>query len=962
MQNFAVSPDARGSLRQRSCTPPSSARSAPVLYGRGAEEQAIGEVLARARGGRSGVLVIRGEAGIGKSALLEQAAREAADMAVLRGSGVETEAELPFAGLHMILRTVLGRLGNLPPPQAAALRGALALPGGEDRAVDDRFLVGLGVLTMLSELAEEQPLLCLIDDAQWLDRASADALFFAARRLDAEGIAMLFAARDDGHAFDVPGLPVLRLGGLDDKAASELLTAHAGRLRSRVRDRVLQEAAGNPLALIELPAVLTPEQRSSGLTPHAFHIGTVSPTSRVHDAYRIRLLRLPEATQAVLLLAAADDTADLDAITRAAEVLGFSLADLEPAERAGLVQVGEGGVTFRHPLLRAAAYHGATLSLKLAAHRALAQVLPGDENADRRAWHRAAASVGPDDEVAADLESAAERARIRTGYAAASSAYLRAAQLTAHRESRARRLVAAAEAAAEAGDMERADDYAAQATRSGTDPRVIARAARIRAVLEFDQGSPREAHGILVSAAGSIAAEEPGAAASMLIEAVRNALYAGDHAPAQEAVVLLTAMSLPDGAPPPPFISALAGLADILAVNPARGVPRIREWLTVPPKSHKITADRFLAAAMALIVGDDEATYARTTSNTADCREQGVVGLLPMALHGLALAQIQRGRHRDAADSAAEGLRLAEDTGQRARAWHLRVILSWLAAVAGEEDRCRSLAGESVGYAARHQFTLAAAWGTWALALLDLSNGDAGAALSRLESAVDTGTYHPVIATLYAPDQVEAAVRLGQPDRAHEAAVRFREWAVATGRPWAAAVAARCRGLLSAGHEAERFFAEAVRLHELGGRPFEHARTRLAYGEWLRRERRRIDARIQLRAALETFSEIGAAPWADRARAELRATGALVVAAEDSAEPVSQLTSQELQVVRLAALGRTNREIAAQLFLSPRTVGYHLYKAYPKLGIGSRTELAGLDLGDQDSALGQFRLEVQSHN
>jgi DNA-binding CsgD family transcriptional regulator len=729
-------------------------RSLSALYGRRAEEQAIDGVLTRARDGRSGALVIRGEAGIGKTALLEYAAAAAApDMAVMRGGGVESEAELPFAGLHLILRPVLHRIGDLPPTQAAALRGALALPGSEGgRAAADRFLVGLGVLTLLSELAEDRPLLCLIDDAHWLDHASADALFFAARRLDAEGIAMLFAARD-GHILAAQGLAALWLGGLDDKAATELLTVHAGVLAPGVRDRVMQEAAGNPLALIELPAMLS------------------------------------------------------------------------------------------------------------------------------------------------------------------------------------------------AGQMERARDFAAEAARFGTDSRVLARAARIRAVLEFDQGSPRAANAILVAAAGSIAAEEPTAAASLLVEAVRNAHFAGDPATAQEAVAQLMAMSLPEGRPPP-FIGALAGLADLLAANPARGVPRIRDWLAAPPPAAAGTVGRFLGAAMALWAGDDVAAHERITSVITDCREQGAIGLLPMALHGLSITQIQRGRLRDAADSAAEGLRLAEDTGQWARLWHLRGILSWLAAVAGDADRCRGLAEDSVGPAVKHGVTVAAAWGNWALALLDLVTGAASAALNRLESAADAGTYHPQVATMYAPDLVEAAVRAGQPDRAQDPAAGFGEWAAATGQPWAAAVAARCRALLSADGSAEQHFAEAVSFHALGGRPLEHARTRLVYGEWLRRERRRVDARLQLEVALTIFSEAGAGPWAERARTELRATGVPAVAAAGGKGLASRLTAQELQVVRLAALGRTNREIAAQLFLSPRTVGFHLYKAFPKLGIGSRAELNRLDLGE----------------
>jgi DNA-binding CsgD family transcriptional regulator len=349
---------------------------------------------------------------------------------------------------------------------------------------------------------------------------------------------------------------------------------------------------------------------------------------------------------------------------------------------------------------------------------------------------------------------------------------------------------------------------------------------------------------------------------------------------------------------------------------------------------------------MALWAGDDAAAHQKITSVITDCREQGAIGLLPMALHGLSITQIQRGRLRDATDSAAEGLRLAQDTGQWARLWHLRGILSWLAAVAGDADRCRGLAEDSLGPAVKHGVTVAAAWGNWALALLDLGTGAAGAALNRLESATDAGTYHPQVATMYAPDLVEAAVRAGQPDRAQDAAVRFGEWAAATGQPGAAAVAARCRALLSADGSAERQFAEAVSFHALGGRPLEHARTRLVYGEWLRRERRRAHARLQLEVALTIFSEAGAEPWAERARTELRATGVRAVAAAGGSGLASRLTAQELQVVRLAALGRTNREIAAQLFLSPRTVGFHLYRAFPKLGIGSRAELNRLDLGE----------------
>ncbi|MFF4988939.1 ATP-binding protein [Streptosporangium saharense] len=875
-----------------------------MLYGRAAEQAVIDRLLSEARAGRSGALLVRGEPGIGKTALLDHAAA-GGDMRVIRGTGIESEAELPFAGLHLLLRPVLDRLDALPEQQERAVRAAFGLAAVQ---AGDRLLVGLAVLSLLSELAEDGPLLVLVDDAQWLDRASTDALLFAARRLDAEGIALILAARDP---FTAQGIAELPLRGLDASAAAALLGPDIDPV---TRFRVLAEAQGNPLALIELPRTASGD-------------GTAPPlTDRVQHAFLGKVRQLPEATQGLLAVASAEETGDLRVVLRAAAGFGDFLEDLHPAESADLVRVEAGTVTFRHPLVRAAVYQGIPPSLRLAVHGALAEALDGPEDSDRRAWHLAMAATGPDEEVAAELERTAARASGRSGHAAAASAYERAARLSLRPDTRARRLTLAAETAAWAGQLDRTAAFVEQGTRLLAvlpDKTLGARLTHARATADFLRGAPRAAYEALVEGAAATGGTE---AARMLFQALHTAWYLG--APEVTRVAArLGELPLPDGDPLAPIVAFVtATLSRDGKIPPlAEVVARSRETRARCP------GDLVLACGMGLVAGQDEEVAETARTLVAEARSLGTIGILPTLLFFLAETEMFHGRHRDALATATEGLRIARDTGQTQWAGQLGAFLAYLAALEGDEERCRTLADEALAAGpAGH------GWATWALGVLDLGKGRIEAALSRLEP--DAGGYQ-VAGTRCVPDLVEAAVRLGAPERAADALSGYRAWVAGTGQPWARALLARCQALLD---DSEEHFVEALRAE---GRPFERARTALLYGEWLRRTRRKADARPHLRAALEVFERLAATPWAERARAELNATGSTAPAAP-APGLLALLTPQELQIVRLAARGLSNRDIAAQLFLSPRTVGYHLYKAYPKLGVASRGELATIALSD----------------
>ncbi|GIG57703.1 transcriptional regulator [Longispora fulva] len=879
-----------------------------MIFGRTGERQAIDALLAGCRAGESGTLVLSGEPGIGKTHLLGYAAGRATDLPLLRGTGIESEAELPFAGLHMLLRPALDRVDALPGPQRRALRGAFGL-GVADPV--DRLLTGLAVLSLLAELG---PVLCLVDDAQWLDRASAEALLFAARRLHSEGVGLLFAARP---GFRAPGLPTRTVAGLEPDAAAALLDAHDAGLTPAVRYRVLAEARGNPLALRELPASLA---TASGPT------GPLPLSDRLQLAFHGQAAMLPPATRTLLLVAAADDTGDPGLILRAGALLGAGLADVAPAEH--LLAEGDGTVAFRHPLVRAAVYQGAPLLDRIAAHRALAAAL-GDGDTDRRAWHLAAAATGPDEEVAAELARAAEHSRSRSGYAAASTGYERSARLSPDRAARADRLLLAAESAVESGDLDRAGTLADEAVRD-VDPRAArTRLTLLQGTVAFWRGEFRAAHALLIAGFEACRDTGPGEGTRMLVQAFHTGWYTDEAAvldvvrrmataPATPVTRLLTAAVSPWTGLPVPVDEALDA-----ALLSAAGEPR----------------DLVMVLGIALALGRDDLTAEHAGALAVAGRAQGGFGFLPTALFFQAEAELFAGRHAEAAAAAHEAVQIAADTGQRQWLSQVNGLLAYLAAIRGDEEAC-------LGYAAAARSAEAGGpWTEWALGMLDLGLGRVEAALHRFEGLATGPLAFHVSATRCVPDLVEAAVRLGRPERAVAPLARFEAWAGHTGQPWALALALRCRALLTgeeadhdAAHEAARPVMDPT--GQRPERPFERARTDLLYGEWLRRGRRRAEARGPLRTAMEIFEQLGAEPWATRARAELGATGDAAPAPRSG--PLAVLTPQELAIVHLAAQGLSNRDIAARLFLSPRTVGHHLYKAYPKLGILSRGELAKL--------------------
>ncbi|WP_433511840.1 ATP-binding protein [Nonomuraea sp. CA-143628] len=960
------------------------------MIGRHAEIALLRGMIAESGAGQGNAIVVYGQAGIGKSALLAEVARTAGgDPLVLRVTGVEAEAELPFAALHMLLGPARQLIAELPAAQRDALRGAF---GQSEGGAQDRFLVGLAVLTLLADLAGERPLLCLVDDVQWLDRASVDALVFAARRLGAERITMILAARDDGTERPVDGVPELRLSGLARPDCEALLAEVAADLVPEARDRVIEEAEGNPLALLEFAGTLTSEQRAGRLSPLPLQPPRLSLAGRLEQSLRAAIRLLPERTQRLLLIAAAEDSGDLDLVLRAAQSFeagegfvprmaesprgaedserwaadgvgagtaggfgtglaagfGAGLADLEPAERRQLVRVSEDRLRFRHPLVKTAAYREAPLAHRVAAHHALARVLDGDEQADRRAWHLSAAAVGPDEETSAVLAATGDRARQRGSHASAATAYERAAQLTVDRRLRAQWLAAAAEAAIGTGQLARAGAAADRGRRLTGDPTVLARLAAVRAAVDAEHGGPTPAAHTLIEAAAGIAGNAPDDAATLLATAAGEAWFAGDRAALGQITELLAALGPGIDTSLATVAGAVRGMERVAAADPAAGLPLLRaaivplrESLPTPAAAGRVIGT--YAVFSALMTGDDDAACEMAAAQVDTCREQGLIGALPHALQLLTQAQILHGRHAEAAASGAEAWQIAHDTGQAGRLRHLHGILARLAAIEGDDERCVRLAQQAEGAAQERN---GSGWGGCALTLLDLVRARHEAVAERMARVLDGPLGHTVIVTFAIADYVEACARLGEPSLAIEAFVRFDAWAAASAQPWAAAVAYRCRALLAPPGEAEAHYTAALQRHAQGGRSFERARTELLYGEWLRRGRRRSDAGVRLRAAMDRFAALGATPWAERARTELAATGARADLPEPGgqARPLDTLTPQELQVVRLAATGATNRQIAAQLFLSPRTVGFHLYKAYPKLGVSSRTDLAGIDL------------------
>ncbi|MFG2004561.1 LuxR C-terminal-related transcriptional regulator [Spirillospora sp. NPDC048911] len=868
--------------------------TAPVLYGRNGCLAEIRTLVDRARLGLGGTLVVRGEAGIGKSVLLERAARFAADGRVLRVRGVASETD--------------------PPP-------------------DDR--PSVGVASLLAGLPEAGPLLCLVDDAQWLDQASTDALADAARRLGGERIALVLAADGDASPFPSAEWRLAPLGRADAEA---LLDERAGGLPPDVRARVLGQAAGNPLALLELAAAF------ERLGAH-----TVTPGQErdvpFRWAFQDRLQRLPEPAREALTVVAADDTGDLGTVLRALEALGHRRPVLASAERDGLLAITGASIGFRHPLARSAAYGAAPLASRLAAHRALAETAGGFE---QRSRHLAAGVLGPDEATAQSLENTGDEARRHGDLEAAANAYERAARLTPPQANgEGRRLVAAARAWAGLGRLDRAEAAATRAAGRTGDPRDLAAVAEVRAAVERERGSPRLAGTILLD--GARRAGDAVLVSRLLGDAVLGAGYGADHDALLAAAAVLDEERHLDAAfaGRARWVRALAGF---YAADSGTAVPELRAGLAAPGAMDEPPAIKVTMVFAAHAIGDDAVGARLAARLLEDCRGHDSAVLLPDAMQMVVLSRLVQGDHTGARRLAGEALEAAGGSRAAHRAGYLTGLLAWLAAAEGDGDRVAALA-EKIGWATTSGSRPVEGWVTAAWALLELGRGRPQAALDRLRALQEGPASHVLPAVFALPDHVEAAVRAGHRELAVPAAERFTEFAEHTGQPWAQAVALRCRALLATGEDAGRAYETAVSTHPSDRRPFERARTELLYGEWLRRRRRRGEARSHLRAAAAVFAERGALPWAGRARGELDATGERT-ARSGPGGPSGRLTSQELQVVRLAATGASNREIAVRLSLSPHTVGYHLYKAFPKLGVTSRIQLRRLDLPETWSADG----------
>jgi DNA-binding NarL/FixJ family response regulator len=895
----------------------------PTLVGRSAECELIESLLARARAGESSALVIRGEPGVGKTALLDFAASRCNEMSVLRIAGTEAESQLAFAGLFGVLRALLDKLDHVPELQAEALAGALGLAPA---ANSDRFLVSAGTLSLLAAAAEEHPILCVIDDVQWLDRPSVDALVFASRRLGADPVAMLFAAATANEsAFDAPGLTELELAGLDDESAVAILDSRAPGIAADVRERLLTVAAGNPLALLELPAGLSEAQRL-GTEPLAEELPL---TPRLRGIFRRLVEGLPEATQTLLLVCALDGTGDVAVVMAAAQLLGIGIDAFAPAEEAGLVGTAGGRIAFRHPLVRSGLVGGAALNSRQRVHAALAEALSGEEHLDRRVWHQAMAALTGDEEVAVALEASARRAQERGGHASAATAFQRAAELTRDEGQLALRLAAAAEAARNAGQVEAAGALAERASRAAGEGLLHVRLLHLQGQIKEDSGRHREAAETLLTAARL--SSDPPVTLGILVDAVTPALEAGFS---EELVVELgkLAEGLPAPRPLDAFNRSVAvwwGLQFDRQFDAARLVyqelARLADEL-----EDEVWVQYWAAVLTSYVVGFGAGLrFAQRAVDAA--RRQGLVGPLPRLTSQLASELAFSSRFDRAYATAAEGYQLALDAGQDPH-WHL-FTLARVEAIWGEAEKARAHLEELSSYAERswHIPILVGA----VEGLVDLGLGHPGEAADALLRVAPDERRLNALARRTVPDLIEALVRAGRPVEEAEAPLeRFRHGG-AMSRTLRASLVARCEALLGK-RSPEEAFAEALELADALS-PFERARTELLYGEWLRRERRRKEARPHLRAAADEFARLGARPWQERAEAELRATGETARKREPST--FDQLTPQELQIAQLAAEGYTNPDIAGQLFLSPRTIEYHLGKVFSKLGIAGRTEL-----------------------
>jgi DNA-binding CsgD family transcriptional regulator len=900
-----------------------------VLLGRRSECETLDRLLDCVRAGESRTLVLLGEPGVGKTALLEYLEERASSCRVARAVGVQSEMELAFAGLHQLCAPMLDRLEHLPDPQRDALETAFGLTAGD---APDRFFVGLAVLTLLSDLADEQPLVCVLDDAQWLDLATAQALAFVARRLRSESVAIVFAARTDASE-ELTGLPELAVDGLGDADAGELLgSVVLGPLDDRVRDRIVAETRGNPLALLELPRGMTAAELAGG-----FGLPDARPlSSRIEESFLRRLEPLPTETQRLLLVAAAEPAGDIDVVWRTAERLGIGSEAKGPAVEAGLVEPGA-HVRFRHPLVRSAAYRAASPAERRGVHRALAEATDAEADDDRRVWHLAHAADGHDADVAEELERSANRAQARGGLAAAAAFHHHAARLTSEPALRARRMLAAAQAKHQAGAPDAALELLAAAEAGPLDELQRIRIDLLRADIGFALHPGNDVPPRLLRAAKRLETLDVGLARETYREALLAALFAGRLASDGDVLEVARAAR---AAPPSPQPRApdllLDGLALLITEGYASGTPTVRRALSAY-RSEPMTREEglrwlYLACHAAMDVWDDESWEVLATRYLQLARDAGALARLPIAISTRTGVDLYAGRLSSAASLIDEEDAVKEATGVRLARYTALVH----ATMRGAEAEALELMAATREEIMRRGEGLGLTLVYWTTAMLHNSLGRYAEALTAAERACE---YPPEMLFTHwgLVELIEAAVRSGQLDRAAAGLEQLSDRTRSSGTDWALGVEARSRALLLADDDAELLYREAIdRLSRTRIR-VEHARAHLLYGEWLRRERRRLDAREQLRAAHEMFTTMGLEAFAQRAARELLATGA--TARKRTVETSGDLTSQEAQIARLARDGLSNPEIGARLFISPRTVQYHLHKVFAKLDITSRNQL-----------------------
>jgi DNA-binding CsgD family transcriptional regulator len=909
-----------------------SRSAAPAeLLGRESERDQLDRLLRDVRAGRSAALVLRGEAGVGKTALLRYAAEQASAFRVAEVAGVQSEMELPFAGVQQICAPLLDRLEALAAPQREALRVALGLTLGDP---PDRFLISLATLSLLAAAAEERPLLCLVDDAQWLDAASAQVLAFVARRLGAESVALVFAVREPAHARELATLPQLAVHGLDEHDARALLSrAVPGRLDAGVRDRIVAEAQGNPLALLELPRGMSTTELAGGL---GLAVGRDVP-DHLEDHYRRRIDGLPHPTRRLLLLAAADPVGDAALVWRAARQLGIGADALAPAEAAELLTIGA-QVRFRHALVRSAVYRGASPADRRAAHRALAAATDAEIDADRHAWHRAAAAAGLDEDVAAELAGSAERALARGGLAAAAAFLRRSVALTGDRGRRVERALAAAQASLRAGAFDAAHGMLAIAQTTPLNPLTRARVDLLRGEIAFAEGRATDAAPLLVAAAKQLESLDVGLARETYLNACGAAMYGGpasaDHLLAAGRAV--RALPRPTG-PPRAVDTLLDGIALLVTDGRAAAAPTLLRSTRAfagdeVPVDECLRWGRFAAGA-GNALWDDGGVHAVCARLIQLAREAGALAELPAHLLALGTAAARRGDFATAASVTAELAAITEATGARLAPYTEMVVL----AMRGDETGARGLIDATIEQVEELRQGIGATVAHWAAAIL--YNGLGRYDEARDAAAAAASTPLDMFAAMWSlPELVEAAARTEATDAARRAVERLTETTRPASTDFGLGVEARSKALLSEGAAAEALYREAIdRLRRTPLRA-ELARAHLLYGEWLRRERRRRDAREHLRAAHELLADMGMEAFAARARRELVATGETVRTRRT--ETRDDLTAQELQIALLARDGLSNPEIGARLYLSPRTIEWHLHHVFSKLGIRSRRELA----------------------